>query len=142
MLNKFPVDYNSRFAAHENFWTDYLNGEIDEEAFLNFMEGTDKGVPDYSVVKGDSVFFDRDKMQWAEYLNPLDVRIYTAEELQGYVDEQIKTNQSKKLTLEEMIERSYVNARNMKYSFTGEDDIYTFDEFIERLRETYFSEAV
>lgn len=89
-IKQFPADYNSRFAAHENFWTDYLNGEIDEEAFLNFMEGTDKGVPDYSVVKGDSVYFDRDKMQWAEYLNPLDVRIYTAEELQGYVDEQIK----------------------------------------------------
>lgn len=141
-IKQFPADYNSRFAAHENFWTDYLNGEIDEEAFLNFMEGTDNGVPDYSVVKGDSVYFDRDKMQWAEYLNPLDVRIYTAEELQGYVDEQIKANQSKKLKLEEMLERSYVNARNMKYSFAGEDSIYTFDEFIDRLRETYFSEAV
>lgn len=26
-LNQFPVDYNFHFAAHENFWRDFLNGD-------------------------------------------------------------------------------------------------------------------
>lgn len=33
-LNKFPADWNMRFAAHKNFWTDFLNDKIDMDAFI------------------------------------------------------------------------------------------------------------
>lgn len=33
-LNKFPSDWNMRFAAHKNFWTDFLNDKIDMDAFI------------------------------------------------------------------------------------------------------------
>lgn len=67
LIGQFPSDWNMRFAAHKNFWEDFLNGEIDAEDFLEFMAGTDKGVPDYSVTMGDSVCIDKEKVQWAKY---------------------------------------------------------------------------
>ncbi len=30
-IGQFPSDWNMRFAAHENFWNDFLNDEIDME---------------------------------------------------------------------------------------------------------------
>ncbi len=80
LIGQFPDDWNMRFAAHENFWTDFLNGAIDMEAFLEFMQGTNKGVPDYSRTFGDSMYVDETKVPWAKYLNPLGSRFYTAEE--------------------------------------------------------------
>lgn len=94
-IDKFPSDWNFRFAAHENFWKDYLNGTIDEKAFMDFMEGTDNGVPDYSLVRGDSVYVDKDKIKWAEYLNPLGGRFYTAEEFHKQQMEFIAANAAK-----------------------------------------------
>lgn len=79
-VGQFPSDWNLRFAAHENFWTDFLNDEIDMDGFIKFMEGTNKGIPDYSITKGDSMYIDKEKIQWAKYLNPLGVKFYTAEE--------------------------------------------------------------
>ena len=37
-LQRFPQDANLRFAAHENFWKDFLAGEIDEDDFVHFFE--------------------------------------------------------------------------------------------------------
>lgn len=48
-IGQFPKDWNLRFAAHENFWNDFLNGDIDTERFAEFMEGTNQGIPDYSM---------------------------------------------------------------------------------------------
>ena len=80
-IGQFPSDWNMRFAAHENFWNDFLNDEIDMEGFMEFIGGTNKGVPDYSVTVGNSMYIDTDKMQWAKYTNPLGARFYTAEEM-------------------------------------------------------------
>ena len=75
-IGQFPSDWNLRFAAHENFWNDFLNDEIDMEAFMEFINGTNKGVPDYSVTIGDSMYIDKDKIQWAKYMNPLNAGFY------------------------------------------------------------------
>ena len=86
-LGNFSSDWNMRFAAHENFWQDFLNDEIDMEGFMEFMNGTNKGVPDYSVTVGESMYIDTEKMQWAKYTNPLGARFYTAEEMQQMQEE-------------------------------------------------------
>lgn len=74
-VNKFldRLDWltNMRFAAHENFWQDFLNDKIDLPDFEEFLKGTNGGVPDYSKVAGDSMYIDRDKMKYAPYMNPL-----------------------------------------------------------------------
>lgn len=82
-IGQFPSDWNMRFAAHENFWTDFLKNGIDLDSFMEFMKGTDHGVPDYSVTAEDgSMYIDRDKLPWAKYLNSFGNRLYTREEFQ------------------------------------------------------------
>lgn len=43
-IAQFPEDGNLRFAAHENFWMDFLNNAIPLDEFVKFIKGTDKGV--------------------------------------------------------------------------------------------------
>ena len=94
-LGNFPSDWNMRFAAHENFWNDFLNDEIDMEGFMEFINGTNKGVPDYSVTVGDSMYIDTDKMQWTKYTNSLGTRLYTAEEMRQMQVEIIAADEAK-----------------------------------------------
>lgn len=94
-ISQFPSDWNLQFAAHENFWTDFLNDEIDMDGFKKFMEKTNKGVPDYSITIGDSVYIDKEKMQWAKYLNPLGGKFYTREELLQKQEEILAANAEK-----------------------------------------------
>ncbi len=108
-IGQFPSDWNMRFAAHENFWQDFLNEEIEMEGFMEFINGTNKGVPDYSVTVGDSMYIDTDKMQWAKYTNPLGARFYTAEEMHQMQMEIITANEAKltKLTDWDAYEEMY-----------------------------------
>lgn len=82
-IQRFPQDANLRFACHENFWEDFLAGEIDEDDFVNFFEtSTDKdGVPDYTYEKDGSTYIDREKVKYAKYMNDFGVKFYTAEEM-------------------------------------------------------------
>lgn len=94
-LSRFPSDGNLRFAAHENFWQDFLAGDLDEDAFVAFFETTKDGVPDYTITDGDSTYIDKDKVKWAKYMNPFGVRFYTEEEILAWQDAIIKENQKK-----------------------------------------------
>ncbi|MDE6845247.1 MAG: hypothetical protein K2J99_05695 [Lachnospiraceae bacterium] len=81
-LKRFPQDANLRFAAHENFWKDFLAGKIDEDDFVAFFETTKDGVPDYTYEKDGSTYIDRDKVKYAKYMNGFGVQMYTAEEME------------------------------------------------------------
>lgn len=82
-IQRFPQDANLRFACREEFWEDFLAGEIDEDDFVNFFEtSTDKdGVPDYTYEKDGSTYIDREKMKYAKYMNGFGAHFYTAEEM-------------------------------------------------------------
>ena len=82
-LQRFPQDANLRFASHEEFWKDFLAGEIDEEDFVNFFEtSTDRdGVPNYTYEKDGSTYIDREKAKYAKYMNGFGAHFYTAEEM-------------------------------------------------------------
>lgn len=81
-LERFPQDGNLRFAAHENFWKDFLAGEIDEDEFVSFFETTKDGVPDYTYEKDGSTYIDREKIKFAKYMNGFGVQMYTREEME------------------------------------------------------------
>ncbi|MDE6386501.1 MAG: hypothetical protein K2L82_01690 [Lachnospiraceae bacterium] len=91
-LQRFPQDANLRFAAHENFWKDFLAGEIDEDDFVAFFETTKDGVPDYTYEKDGSTYIDRDKAKYAKYMNDFGARFYTAEEMEQMQSEIIREN--------------------------------------------------
>lgn len=137
-IGQFPSDWNMRFAAHENFWNDFLNDEIDMEGFMEFINGTNKGVPDYSITVGDSMYIDTDKMQWAKYTNPLGTRLYTAEEMRQMQVEIIAANEAKltKLTdwdaYEEMYKKNHpeYNGEKICCEYPG-GPLYTVKEMAE-----------
>ncbi len=82
-LRRFPQDANLRFASHENFWKDFLAGEIDEDDFVHFFEtSTRDGVPDYTYEKDGSTYIDREKVKYAKYMNGFGAHFYTAEEME------------------------------------------------------------
>lgn len=54
-LKRFPQDANLRFAAHKEFWTDFLAGGIDEDDFVSFYEVAKDGVPEYIYEKTEPV---------------------------------------------------------------------------------------
>ena len=137
-IGQFPSDWNMRFAAHENFWNDFLNDEIDMEGFREFINGTNKGVPDYSITVGNSMYIDKDKMQWAKYTNPLGARFYTAEEMHQMQMEIIEANQAKLTKLSDSYGEVYkqnhpdYNGERIFCEYPG-GTLYTADE-IGRLR--------
>ena len=92
-LQRFPQNANLRFAAHENFWKDFLAGEIDEDDFVAFFETTKDGVPDYTYEKDGSTYIDREKVKYAKYMNSFGARFYTAEEMEQMQKEIIRENQ-------------------------------------------------
>lgn len=98
-IQRFPQDANLRFACHENFWEDFLAGEIDEDDFVNFFEtSTDKdGVPNYTYEKDGSTYIDREKAKYAIYMNDFGAHFYTAEEMdliwRGIIHENSKSLQ-------------------------------------------------
>mgnify|MGYP007098660060 CR=1 FL=1 len=81
-LQRFPQDANLRFAAHENFWEDFLAGEIDEDDFAAFFETTKDGVPDYTYEKDGSTYIDKEKLKYAKYMNDFGTRFYTGREME------------------------------------------------------------
>lgn len=124
-LQRFPQDANLRFAAHENFWKDFLAGEIDEDDFAAFFATTKDGVPDYTYEKDGSTYIDREKAKYAKYMNGFGARLYTAEEMELIIRGVLEENKKR---LGHQIE----NYPNMPISGDGgkqpnseEDDIKT-----------------
>ena len=137
-IGQFPSDWNLRFAAHENFWNDFLNDAMDMDGFMEFISETNKGVPDFSLVKEESVYVDKEKMQWAKYTNPLDAKFYTAEEMNRMQAEIIAANEAKltKLTDWDAYEEEYkkmhpgYNGEKMCCEYPG-GPLYTVKEMVE-----------
>lgn len=124
-LQRFPQDANLRFAAHENFWKDFLTGEIDENDFAAFFESTKDGVPDYTYEKDGSVYIDRDKIKYAKYMNDFGTRMYTGEEME-LIQRAILNENRKSLTkLSDQDGNMPISHDNAKEQDSEEDDIRT-----------------
>jgi flavodoxin len=98
---------NFLFSAHQNFWEDYLNGDMDVEAFQEFLAGTNNGIPDYSITVGDSMYIDKSKAQWAKYMNRPGAKIYTAREMAEMVAQEFEGNQAELTSLSASYSETY-----------------------------------
>ena len=128
---------NFRFAAHENFWEDYLNGNMDVDGFKEFLEGTNNGIPDYSFTVGDSMYIDREKVKWAQYMNPLGTKLYTAEEMTRMLAELVEKNTAAlhklsdpySILYKKVVDPNY-NGERIFCEYPG-GPLYTADEIME-----------
>lgn len=75
---------NPRFACHENFWQDFLGGQIDMNKFNDFLETrVVDGVPGYLNVYETGVNIDSEAARYSKYMNLPDFvenMCYTSEE--------------------------------------------------------------
>ncbi len=141
-LAQFPSDWNMRFASRENFWKDFLEDKIDLDGFVEFLQGTDAGVPDYTVTDGDSVYIDRDKAQWAKYMNQDIGSFYTAQEMEQMQADLIAQNIAKLPKLTGPYENIY---RQLHPEYRGErifceypgGPLYTANEIGRKMYENY-----
>lgn len=124
-LQRFPQDANLRFAAHENFWKDFLAGEIDENDFAAFFESTKDGVPDYTYEKDGSVYIDRDKIKYAKYMNDFSARMYTGEEMELIQRAILNENRKSLKKLSDQDGNMPISHDNAKEPVSDEDDIKT-----------------
>ncbi len=60
-------------------------------------------------------------------------KVWTKEELMQSVDKQVQSNQSKKMSVSDMIKATCIEGTRARFRFAGEDKIYTFDEYIKEL---------
>lgn len=60
---------NLRFAAHKNFWEDYLNGLIDESDFLEFFAGAEDGIPSFLIRTEDGYQIDYEHLWYERYFS-------------------------------------------------------------------------
>ena len=124
-------------AAHENFGEDYLNGNMDVDGFKEFLEGTNNGIPDYSFTVGDSMYIDKEKAQWAQYMNPLGAKFYTAEEMAKMQAELIEKNTATlhklsdpySILYKKLVDPEY-NGERIFCEYPG-GPLYTADEIME-----------
>ena len=127
---------NFLFAAHENFWEDYLNGNMDVDGFKRFLEGTNNGIPDYAFTVGDSMYIDKEKAQWAQYMNLLGAKFYTEEEMAQMKAELIEKNTAGAAKLSDSYAMLYkklhpeYNGERIFCEYPG-GPLYTADEIME-----------
>ena len=60
-------------------------------------------------------------------------KVCTKEELMQSVDKQVQSNQSKKMSVSDMIKATCIEGTRARFRFAGEDKIYTFNEYIKEL---------
>ncbi len=60
-------------------------------------------------------------------------KVWTKEELMQSVDKQVQSNQSKKMSVSDMVEATCIEGTRARFRFAGEDKIHTFDEYIKEL---------
>ncbi len=78
--------------------------------------------------------FDREFMGIQSQTPPTFVRkVLTREELMQSVDKAVQSNQSKKMSLSDMIKASCIEGTRATFRFVGEDKTYSFDEYIKEL---------
>ena len=49
------------------------------------------------------------------------------------VNDEVKRNQGKKMTLTDMVKSAHLEGTRAKFRFVGDTKIYTFDEYIQEL---------
>ncbi len=116
-MDKFPADANLRFASHDNFWEDFLNNKIDEEDFVNFFSTTNNGVPVYTYTVQDSMYIDKEKAKYAQYMNSHGNKMYSGEEMKAMQDEMISKATEKLLAEQKSATEQY---RQIKPDYNGE----------------------
>jgi hypothetical protein len=84
-LQSMESQDNFRFACHENFWQDFLSGQLDVDKFNDFLETrVVDGVPNYLNVFENGVNIDKEAAGYSKYMNKPDFVgeiYYTLEEV-------------------------------------------------------------
>lgn len=90
-----------------------------------------------SVDETGTTRFERTLVSTTSNLPSFIGKVYTREELMQAVDAEVQKNQSKKMSLDDMIKKSCFEGTRARFCFAGESKIYTFDEYIQELKKRF-----
>ena len=79
---------------------------------------------DHEETKGFDIPFLGTKSQLPSFIG----KAYTREEFLQSVNDEVKRNQGKKMTLTDMVKSAHLEGTRAKFRFVGDTKIYTFDE--------------
>ncbi len=132
-LNCLKDKENLRFASQQNFWQDYLSGELDVENFQHFLDTrVQKGIPNYANVTKEGGYIDREAIHFSKYVDqPFGELIgTTGKELMEWYRENVISKRKPSLQETDPIEYHYrvFGGRGQKlYYWKGKN--YTYEEF-------------
>ena len=130
-LDSLKDKENLRFASRENFWQDYLSGELDIEGFQNFLDTkVHKGIPDYTYVTEEGVYFDKEAVRFSKYVDQPFCNVIATTEKE-FVDWCMAEIAKRERTLQEIdpVEyhyRKFGDRGKRIYNFHGK--LYTYEE--------------
>lgn len=131
-LDSLKDKENLRFASHENFWQDYLSGELDMEGFQNFLDTkVHKGIPDYTYVTEEGVYFDKEAVRFSKYVDQSFCNVIATTEKE-FLDWMMAKVAKRELTLQETdpVEyhyRMFGDRGQRIHNFHGK--LYTYEEY-------------
>lgn len=86
-IDSVPENVNMTFAGNRLFWKELLEGEVNEEGFIEWMKTCPDGykTEDITYSKNGSLLLDQEKVGYAVYMNPfLANMVHPGEEMEEY----------------------------------------------------------
>lgn len=84
---------------------------------------------DHEEAKGFDMWFLGTKSELPSFVG----KAYTREELLQSLNDEVKQNQGKKMSLADMIKSAHFEGARAKFRFAGDAKTYTFNEYIQEL---------
>ena len=110
--------------------------DINGVTSANYYEALAKK-SDYVTYDGESCKFDRELMKKQCETSSSFVTPLTKEDVYQILDERVKANADKKMTIREMLASSYPNAKELMYSMVGSSKLMTFDEYVREMEKQF-----
>ena len=144
-LDRIPDGDTTKFLTREDFWQDFVNGDIDEEEFFEYYETLDHGKANF--IKQDengNNYIDKEMMssKYYKYFGIQQVKTVPWEDLQRGLEQSAfkergfdHSNGYKKddISLYDSLREAFTGRDAEGFRFYGEDDTYSIDEWIQEI---------
>ncbi len=144
-LDRIPEGDNTVFTTRENFWQDFVNGEIDEDEFFEFYDTLDHGVANFiKTDENGNNYIDKEMMssKYFKYFGLQQVKTVPWEDLQRGLElsalkdrgfDHYAEYRKEEVKLYDSLKEAFSVKDNEGFRFYGEEDVYSLDEWLQEI---------